>query len=125
MFLQPEELPDPVSHKDKRRYQHPKPPAIPDGPRQHNRDDDKRNAHEEAFERLFDRQLPTTPRPADPVNFSGWLWLHELTRESLRHQADIRSATATKTRAIEVLGSALRTEHLFSAFHVECSLASR
>jgi len=70
MFLQPHVLPDPGPHKYKRRYQHPKPPAIPDGPRQHNRDDDKRNAHEEAFDRLLDRQLPATLRPANPVIFS-------------------------------------------------------
>ena len=87
-------------------------------------DDHKCNAHEDVFERLFEREFPATPRPAAFLNFRN-RWLHELTRQSLRHEADIRSATATKTRAVEILGSALRTEHLFFAFQIECSLASR
>jgi len=70
MFLQPDVLPDPGPHKYERRYQHPKPPAVPDRSRQHNRDDDKRNPHEEVFERLFDCQFPATPRPARSINVS-------------------------------------------------------
>src|SRR5262245_32292465 len=108
MFLQSNELREPGEQKRERRYQHPKPPAVPDASRQHNRDDDKRSAHSKFFERLFERELSATPCSADSVIFSyRWLLLYELTRESLRHQADIRSATATKTRAVKILGSAL------------------
>lgn len=117
MFLQANKLREPGSHKHERRYQHPEPPALPDASRQHNRNDDKRDAHEKILERLLECELPAALRPAKPVTFSCG-WLLELTRQGLWHEADIRSAGATKTSAVEVLGSALRTEHLFFAFHV-------
>ena len=117
MFLQPNKLRQPGSHKHERRYQHPEPPALPDASRQHDRDDDKRNAQEKFFERLFEREFPAAPCPASLLNFDRRRLL-ELTRQSLWHEADICSAGATKTRAVEVLGSAVRTEHLFFAFHV-------
>jgi hypothetical protein len=117
VFLQPYELRHAVRHQHERRYQHPEPPALPDASRQHNRDDDKRNAQEDVFERLFEREFAAASRPAEPVNFI-YGWLLELTRQRLWHEADICSATATKTRAVEILGSAPGTEHLFSAFHV-------
>jgi hypothetical protein len=117
VFLQPYELRDAIRHQHERRYQHPEPPALPDASRQHKRDDDKCNAHENVFERLFEREFPAASRPAEPVNVI-YGWLLELTRQRLWHEADIRSATATKTRAFEVLGSAFRTEHLFFAFRI-------
>jgi len=118
MFLQPNKLREPGRHEHERRYQHPEPPTGPDGSRQHNRDDHKRNTHKKVFEGVFERQFPAAPRTADPVNITYGRRRLELTRQRLWHQADIRSTGATKTRAVEVLGSALGTEHLFSAFHV-------
>jgi len=124
IFLQANKLRDTRGHQRERRYQHPEPPALPDS-RQHNRNNQKRDADEKLFESVLKREFPATPRPvhSNIVDY-GWLRLRELTRQCLRHEADIRSTRPAKTRTIEVLGSAPGTEHLFSAFHVQCSLAS-
>ena len=46
------------------------------------------------------------------INFFN-RWLHHLPRQSLRNETDICSASATKTRTVEILGGAFRTEHLY------------
>src|ERR1043166_7843501 len=87
----------------------------------------KRCSDDDVFERSIQRcffAFPSLPATATAFINLGGLRLDHLPRQCLWHQADIRSAPATKTRAIEVLRGALWTEHLFSAFHLEQTLAS-
>src|SRR5689334_20370118 len=121
-------LRDACTHHRERRQQHPEPPGLSnDASGECDRHNQKRSSHEDVFERSIQRRLvalPSFPMTASDFIHLGGLRLDHLPRQSLWHQADICSAPATKTRAIEVLRGALWTEHLFFAFHLEQTLAS-
>src|ERR1051326_68165 len=121
-------LRDPGPHHRERRQQHPEPPGLSKHRgRESYRDNQKRNTHEDVFEGTIQGHFAFPSFSASSVETLklGRRWLDHLASQGLWHQADICSAPATKTRAIEILCGALWTEHLFSAFHLKQTLASR
>jgi hypothetical protein len=114
-FLDANELRETSARHNERWYQQPKPPAVAHpGSRKDYRDDQKRDAHENVLERMLEGDL-FVPLAPERGTFGALLRLRELARQRLWHQADVCSARATKTRAVEILCCALRTKHLFPA----------
>src|SRR5205085_3383707 len=121
-FFQSNVLRDAGAHHRERRYQHPEPPRLANRSRQRDCDDEKTDSHEDVFESTLQRYFFAMPAAATTFHEILWRRLRQLARQSLRNEADVCSARATKTRAVEMLCCALRTEHSFLAFH---PLASR
>ena len=108
---------DSGAHHRERRQQHPEPPPLTDRSRQNNRNDKESNAHEDVFERLVERRFSAIPAVTTPSSALFDLLngrLHHLPRQSLRHQTDICSASATKACTVGIVCGAFRTEHSIS-----------
>ena len=102
-----------AAHQRERWYQHPEPPTGADCSRQRNSDNQKRNAHEDVFERRIERRLPLTlaTSPAVAVRNVFDRGLDHLARQRLRNETNIRATAATKTGAIEILSCTVWTKH--------------
>src|SRR6185369_2465153 len=124
-FAETNELSHTSTHQRERRQEHPEPPCLT---HRHSgkgdRDDKKCDAEKDVFECTVQRHFLAMSAPVSSVVNFDLGRLHDLSSHSLRNQADIRTAAATKTRTIKIVCGAFWTEHLFFASHVSCSLPS-